>query len=137
MSLPLPIPRTEAELTVEWLAAALAEAGVPAPKIESIAVEPLADSVTSVTARIRIEYAGDPAGAPPSLAWERSAQEDDRRAAFATGYEREVRCYRDLAAASGSASLAVSARSLTRRRGTMCSSSKTWRRSWPATCGMG
>lgn len=104
----LPSPRAPGEITVEWLAGALRDAGAiePATAIARVSVQAIGDlgGVNGETYRVRLDYArGDPRhDGPRSLVAKFPADRPGARgaAAFQRWYQREVSFYTTLAATS-------------------------------------
>lgn len=96
-------PRAPGEITVEWLARALREAGALGDAvIASTTVEAIGDlgGVNGETYRVLIEYVGSAVEAPRSVVAKFPADRPGARgvASFQRWYEREVSFYRTLAA---------------------------------------
>ena len=101
----LPIPSSPAELTGEWLTAALRAGGVISEaRVTGAAVEAIgeAQAFAGQPVRVRLAYDRSERGAPASLVAKFPAQDPRMRRALASlrWYETEIRFYQELAATS-------------------------------------
>lgn len=85
-----PIPRNPADLTSEWLSAALAA------DVRAVDVEPIGTGQTGATYRVSATYATD-SDLPATFAIKLPAQDDAVRERVALGYRSEVEFYADVA----------------------------------------
>ena len=67
MSDPLPIPRRPADVTGEWLSAALSSYGAPT-QVSDVVLAPVGTGQTGATYRIAASYAANPLGMPDTFA---------------------------------------------------------------------
>lgn len=101
----LPIPLAPSDVTPAWLTAALRQGGPSESGLDSVDVTSVTtshvQSLTSTMHRLHIEYAHEVPQYPPTLIWKQSSIDPAIRAAFGhfrgSGYEREVRFYREVA----------------------------------------
>jgi aminoglycoside/choline kinase family phosphotransferase len=96
----LPIPLAPSDVTPAWLTAALRESGIEGVEVKAV-TDSHVQSLTSTMHRLHIEYARADAAYPATLIWKQSSTDSTIRAAFGhfigSGYEREVRFYREVA----------------------------------------
>jgi hypothetical protein len=94
----LPIPASPADLSPDWLTAALTSGTVTAFTVEA----PGGDGgLYGQTVRVRLVYDSADAGAPRSLIAKFSAASPEMRAGASAAYAKEVHFYRELAPRSG------------------------------------
>ena len=101
----LPIPLAPSEVTPAWLTAALHQGGLDGVEVTAVTTSHV-QSLTSTMHRLHIKYAREvpqhqTAQFPRTLIWKQSSIDPAVRAAFGhfrgSGYEREVRFYREVA----------------------------------------
>src|ERR1700734_2353501 len=99
---PVPLLRTAADVTAEWLTDALTEAGVvePGTRIDDFAAAPIGTAQMADTPRFTLAYAGNDHAAGPATVVGKFASADDQSRGTGLAlraYEVEVRFYREVA----------------------------------------
>jgi aminoglycoside/choline kinase family phosphotransferase len=101
----LDIPKGPDALSAEWLTAALQSGGASSAKVASFEYEPIAAGVGFLgkLGRLRLRYAEDDKGLPPTLVVKQPTQDAKSRqlAKMFRFYEREVAFYREIGPAAG------------------------------------
>jgi hypothetical protein len=92
MSDPLPIPRRPADVTGEWLSAALSSCGAPT-QVSDVVLAPVGTGQTGATYRIAASYAANPLGMPDTFVLKLPVADDDVRGGVTLGYLSEVAFY--------------------------------------------
>src|ERR1700758_3047486 len=92
MSAVLSIPRYPADVTSEWLSAALSERHTPV-EVSGVDVVPIGTGQTGATYRVTARYATDPGDLPQTFVIKLPAQDDTVRARVTIGYRSECAFY--------------------------------------------
>jgi Phosphotransferase enzyme family len=100
---PVPLLRTAADVSPEWLTDALIEAGVikPGTRVEGFTSEAIGTGQMADTTRFTLAYAGDVGASAPATVVGKFASADDQSRGTGLAlraYEVEVRFYREVAA---------------------------------------
>jgi hypothetical protein len=100
---PVPLLRTAADVTAEWLTDALVQAGAvpPGTRVDHFSTQPIGTGQMADTTRFTLSYAGNEAQRGPATVVGKfaSADEQSRGTGLALrAYEVEVRFYREVAA---------------------------------------
>lgn len=96
MSAVLSIPRYPADVTAEWLSAALSERRTPV-EVSEVGVEAIGTGQTGATYRVTARYATDPGDLPPTFVIKLPAQDDTVRDRVVIGYRSECAFYSSVA----------------------------------------
>jgi Phosphotransferase enzyme family len=92
MSAVLSIPRYPADVTSEWLSAALSERRTPV-EVSGVDVVPIGTGQTGATYRVTARYAADPGDLPQTFVIKLPAQDDTVRERVTIGYRSECAFY--------------------------------------------
>jgi Phosphotransferase enzyme family len=96
MSAVMSIPRYPADVTPEWLSAALSDRSTPV-EVAEVDVVPIGTGQTGATYRVTARYATDPGGLPQTFAIKLPAQDDEVRDRVTIGYRSECAFYATVA----------------------------------------
>jgi hypothetical protein len=92
MSAVMSIPRYPADVTPEWLSAALSDRSTPV-EVAEVDVVPIGTGQTGATYRVTARYATDPGDLPQTFVIKLPAQDDTVRERVAIGYRSECAFY--------------------------------------------
>lgn len=90
------IPRYPADVTPEWLSAALSRRGTPV-EVSDVDIAAIGTGQTGATYRLTARYAADPAGLPATFVIKLPAQDDSVRDRVVIGYRSECAFYASVA----------------------------------------
>jgi hypothetical protein len=90
------IPRYPADVTPEWLSAALSGRGAPV-EVSTVDVTAIGTGQTGATYRVAAEYESDPGGLPQTFVIKLPAQDDTVRERVVVGYRSECAFYATVA----------------------------------------
>jgi hypothetical protein len=96
MSAVMSIPRYPADVTPEWLSAALSDRSTPV-EVAEVDVVPIGTGQTGATYRVTARYATDPGDLPQTFVIKLPAQDDTVRERVAIGYRSECAFYATVA----------------------------------------
>ncbi|OBG24705.1 phosphotransferase family protein [Mycobacterium sp. 852002-51057_SCH5723018] len=96
MSAVVSIPRYPADVTAEWLSAALSGGRAPV-EVSDVGIEAIGTGQTGATFRVTARYAADPGDLPPTFVIKLPAQDDTVRDRVTVGYRSECAFYSSVA----------------------------------------